>query len=288
MAGMYSGCTALESITFGDLNTASVKDFSEMFRNCAKLAALDLSSFDTRGATAMRRMFHGCDSLASVTLGNYFGFRGAATYRLPGGEFPNGAWRQDESDTAYVSNSIPSMKKATYARCTDEELAQAGLTLVEVRIEGTEEGEPRLQIDSEIVETDGELVEELEYSVNDEYPSETLFVGDSPRAASTKTLPSSTTTVTKTTLRSVKNNSRITKVVVPSKVSKIASRAFSACKSVKTLTVKSPKLTTRSSVYRCLSGSNINKVTVSSISSSKKTSVRRAFAKWSGKTIRTA
>ena len=284
LACMFLNCGKLASVNLAGINTSRTTDFSGMFRNCPTLTELDASSLDTRKAIDMRRMFHGCDNLARIAIGVDFVFRGQTLHRLPGSEFPAGAWRQGETDTAYVSDSIPSMKAAAYTKLSEEEVGQAGITIVQITLEGDGDAEPLLQVEATI---NDEGAEELVYDVSDDYPGDTLYVGDSPRAASTKTLPASTTKVTKTTLRAVRNNSRITKVVVPAKVSGIASRAFEGT-NVKTLSVKSAKLTTKSRVLNCLKGSKVGKVTASSMSAAKKKQVKSAFAKWSGKRIKTA
>ncbi|MDO4890194.1 MAG: BspA family leucine-rich repeat surface protein [Coriobacteriaceae bacterium] len=278
---MFRSCTALKEITFPD-SVVWGKDWSDMFRDCSSIAELDLSRCDTSDATSMRRMLHGCDSLKRVVLGERCTFRGACAYRLPGSELPSGAWRQGDSDTAYRSDSLPNFQAATYTKLTDEELAEPGLTMVAIEIEG-EDGKPRLQVESTF--EDGE--ERLDYIVGENYPGDTLYVGDSPRTSSTKTLPASVRTVTKTTLRSVRSDSRITKVVVPSGVTGIEAYAFKGT-NVKTLSVKSAKLTTAKSVSKCLSGSKVTKVVASGMSAAKKKAVRNAFSKWCGKKIKSA
>lgn len=73
MLDMFSGCTALSSITFGTLfNTSNVLNMQGMFRECTKLGTLDLSGFSTRRVRTMRNMFYNCISLNKLTLGKSF------------------------------------------------------------------------------------------------------------------------------------------------------------------------------------------------------------------------
>ena len=107
------------------------------------------------------------------------------------------------------------------------------------------------------------------------------------KARRRRSTPAITMSACKTTLRSVRSDSRITKVVVPSGVTGIESYAFKGT-NVKTLSVKSAKLTTAKSVSKCLSGSKVTKVVASGMSAAKKKAVRNAFSKWCGKKIESA
>ena len=73
MSGMFSGCTSLQSITFGaSFNTAKVESMENMFTNCKALKSIDLSSFNTVNVTDMNNMFYNCNSLTSITFGSQF------------------------------------------------------------------------------------------------------------------------------------------------------------------------------------------------------------------------
>ena len=63
----FAGCSTLETITGLEyLNTANVKNMSNMFSGCQKLSSLDLSKFNTANVTNMSRMFYGCQKLSSL------------------------------------------------------------------------------------------------------------------------------------------------------------------------------------------------------------------------------
>lgn len=58
MSSLFSGCTYLTSITFGnDFSTANVTDMSSMFKNTKNLPSVDLSGFNTEKVTNMASMF---------------------------------------------------------------------------------------------------------------------------------------------------------------------------------------------------------------------------------------
>lgn len=58
MSSLFSGCTYLTSITFGnDFSTANVTDMSSMFKNTKNLPSVDLSGFNTEKVTTMESMF---------------------------------------------------------------------------------------------------------------------------------------------------------------------------------------------------------------------------------------
>ena len=68
----FAGCSTLETITgFEYLNTANVKNMSNMFSGCQKLSSLDLSKFNTEKVTDMRSMFYGCQKLSSLDLSKF-------------------------------------------------------------------------------------------------------------------------------------------------------------------------------------------------------------------------
>ena len=284
VARMFRFCTGLKSVDLNGLSTATAGDFSEMFRGCTALEKLDLSGLNTQHATSMRRMFHGCRSLVEVKLGERFTFRGAAMQRLPGSELPEGAWKPStEPNKAYVADSIPSFGGAiTYTKLTDEELESPDekITVISIRGEAVNLGTaPLLEVSSEL---DDSGVEQLDYAVSDDYPSEELYVGDSPRASARKTVTASQ--VTSRTLRKVKKNTRITHVIIAPSVTGMDSDVFSEAYNVTMLTVKSGYLTTYASVCNCLRGSNVKTVKLK-CAFWLRPLVKAAFNYWSGKSV---
>ena len=68
----FAGCSTLETITGLEyLNTANVKNMSNMFSGCQNLSSLDLSKFNTEKVTNMSRMFYGCQNLSSLDLSKF-------------------------------------------------------------------------------------------------------------------------------------------------------------------------------------------------------------------------
>lgn len=68
---MFYGLTALESISFGGLDTRNVVSMESMFENCYSLRRLDLSEFTTAGTLRMNRMFKKCSSLQELDLSSF-------------------------------------------------------------------------------------------------------------------------------------------------------------------------------------------------------------------------
>ena len=68
----FAGCSTLETISGLEyLNTANVKNMSDMFGGCQKLSSLDLSKFNTEKVTDMSGMFYGCQKLSSLDLSKF-------------------------------------------------------------------------------------------------------------------------------------------------------------------------------------------------------------------------
>ena len=68
----FAGCSTLETITGLEyLNTANVKNMSNMFSGCQNLSSLDLSKFNTEKVTNMSGMFYGCQKLSSLDLSKF-------------------------------------------------------------------------------------------------------------------------------------------------------------------------------------------------------------------------
>lgn len=67
VAGLFSGCTSLTSVTFpNNIDTSNLNSFYIMFENCSSLESLDLSMFDLTTITNMNGMFQGCSSLTEI------------------------------------------------------------------------------------------------------------------------------------------------------------------------------------------------------------------------------
>ena len=72
MTSMFSRCSSLRSLTFGNnFVTSSVTDLDYMFQYCRSLTTLDVSGFDTSNVTNMCAMFNGCRSLESLAVSNF-------------------------------------------------------------------------------------------------------------------------------------------------------------------------------------------------------------------------
>ena len=70
--GMFSYCSKLQSITFGEgWNTSQVTNMKYMFKDCNKLTSLDLSNFNTSNVTDMQYMFEDCNNLTSLDVSNF-------------------------------------------------------------------------------------------------------------------------------------------------------------------------------------------------------------------------
>ena len=71
MSDMFGGCQKLSSLDLSKFNTEKVTDMSGMFYGCQKLSSLDLSKFNTEKVTNMSSMFYGCQKLSSFDLSNF-------------------------------------------------------------------------------------------------------------------------------------------------------------------------------------------------------------------------
>ena len=71
LMSMFSYCTGLESIKFGEnFETDNVTSLEAMFISCENLKTLDLSYFNTSSVTYMQYMFNNCTSLETLDLSN--------------------------------------------------------------------------------------------------------------------------------------------------------------------------------------------------------------------------
>ena len=72
MSSMFTNCTSLTNITFGDtFNTSNVTNMSSMFRGCSSLENLDLSKFDKSQVLNMSYMFKDCTNLKNLNLSKF-------------------------------------------------------------------------------------------------------------------------------------------------------------------------------------------------------------------------
>ena len=72
MLDMFSNCSALKKITFGDhFNTANVEVMAFMFFNCSSLTELDLSRFDTSNVRSLYCTFRYCSGLETLDLSSF-------------------------------------------------------------------------------------------------------------------------------------------------------------------------------------------------------------------------
>ena len=71
MSDMFGGCQKLSSLDLSKFNTEKVTDMSGMFYGCQKLSSLDLSKFNTEKVTDMSGMFYGCQKLSSLDLSKF-------------------------------------------------------------------------------------------------------------------------------------------------------------------------------------------------------------------------
>ena len=69
---MFYNCSGLTSIQFAEtFNTSNVTSISSMFYECRNLTSLDLSSFNTSKVTSMYSMFYNCRSLTTLNVSSF-------------------------------------------------------------------------------------------------------------------------------------------------------------------------------------------------------------------------
>ena len=71
MSDMFCGCSSLTTLDLSNFNTANVKNMSDMFSFCSSLTTLDLSNFNTANVTDMRYMFSDCSRLTTLDVSNF-------------------------------------------------------------------------------------------------------------------------------------------------------------------------------------------------------------------------
>ena len=83
MFSMFSGCSNLEKINFGNnLDTSSVSNMNYLFQDCKNLKSIDLSNFDTSNVVYIDNIFSGCKSIKSIDLSNFNTSKIEGTYYL--------------------------------------------------------------------------------------------------------------------------------------------------------------------------------------------------------------
>ena len=68
MEGLFSGCTALDSIDLSGFNTEAVTNMANIFSGCTGMTGIDLSPMNTSTVTSMAGMFNGCSALTRLDL----------------------------------------------------------------------------------------------------------------------------------------------------------------------------------------------------------------------------
>ena len=71
MSDMFSFCSSLTTLDLSNFNTANVTDMSYMFYECRSLTTLDVSNFNTANVTDMNCMFYNCSSLTTLDVSNF-------------------------------------------------------------------------------------------------------------------------------------------------------------------------------------------------------------------------
>lgn len=69
MSSMFSGCSALQSLSLAGVDVSNVTNYYQMFYNCKALRSVDLSGVDFAAAVDFGAMFAGCAALESVDFG---------------------------------------------------------------------------------------------------------------------------------------------------------------------------------------------------------------------------
>lgn len=71
MTGMFSGCSQLTNIKFGEnFKTESITGMYGMFENCSNLTSLNISGWNTESVTNMGNMFYDCENLTAILVGD--------------------------------------------------------------------------------------------------------------------------------------------------------------------------------------------------------------------------
>ena len=71
MKSMFNGCKGLKNIIFGNINTSSVEDMSQLFKFCTIITSIDVSKFDTSLVIDMQEMFSSCYELLSANVSTF-------------------------------------------------------------------------------------------------------------------------------------------------------------------------------------------------------------------------
>ena len=71
MTNLFNGCSELGALDLTQVNTAQVEHFDNMFKGCSKLSQLDVSEFNTQAAKSMSSMFEDL-SVETITFSSKF------------------------------------------------------------------------------------------------------------------------------------------------------------------------------------------------------------------------
>lgn len=70
-SGMFDYLSNVSNLDLSNIKTGSARNMSGMFTGCSKLTKLDLSGFNTANVTDMSSMFNGCSALNSLNLKSF-------------------------------------------------------------------------------------------------------------------------------------------------------------------------------------------------------------------------
>ena len=71
MSLMFSGCSALTTLTLSNFDTQSVTNMTGMFSDCRALTTLDVSNFNTQNVTDMSFMFFNCSAITTLDIAKF-------------------------------------------------------------------------------------------------------------------------------------------------------------------------------------------------------------------------
>ena len=114
MNSMFSGCSGLTSITFGeDFDTSNASSLQSMFYGCSGLTSLDLNTFNTEKVTSMESMFKNCSKLTNLDLSNFRTPKLTSMYQM----FQNCTRLQNVDISNFTTESLTTMF-ATFTDCS--------------------------------------------------------------------------------------------------------------------------------------------------------------------------
>lgn len=71
VTGLFAQMPYASTITFSNVDTSSVTDFSQMFNGCSSVKSLDLSCFNTSSARTYMKLFYNCTSLEYLDISSW-------------------------------------------------------------------------------------------------------------------------------------------------------------------------------------------------------------------------